>query len=492
LLKYLKIYLSAFFFLFLILFLYILYHNKYINDRNIFILYNFILFIFLVKRIIELKGFQKKLFFLNPIFLSSILTFILNYGVSNVLFFMPSEEIEILSLVPEVTPYMVKLIGLALIASIAMWLGYWSPFSKMQFSFSSNIKIENFLSKYSNLHWYAVPTLLIISTISRILQVKLGVFGYSSTSYDRLVELGSYTQFLSIGASLGRGALLLYSLTFYNGNSNQKSKLILYFIILNELVWGLLSGFKSAVVIPFIIVFITYYVSNGKFLFRWLLFAIIGLSIAYTLIEPFRATRNIESDSDISSLGQIVSIFRDSRNLDLEVSTNEVSVLTAFLSRSNLTWIGSLGIEYKDNSERTIEDPDFLGNIILSPFHAFIPRFLWGDKPLANLGLWYNQVVLGMKNNSSTAMGPVTYLYFAGGVFMVIIFFYFLGILQRYIFFTLKPWQNISGAFIYLTIFSTITVIDSSINSIIISLLRDIPLTVLFIIFFFKKNKSII
>jgi hypothetical protein len=50
---------------------------------------------------------------------------------------------------------------------------------------------------------------------------------------------------------------------------------------------------------------------------------------------------------------------------------------------------------------------------------------------LANLGLWYNQVVMEKDNFSSTAMGPFAYLYFAGGPLAVFLGFFCVGIVQR-------------------------------------------------------------
>src|SRR3546814_15261390 len=75
--------------------------------------------------------------------------------------------------------------------------------------------------------------------------------------------------------------------------------------------------------------------------------------------------------------------------------------------------------------------PTFLTNIALSPAYAFIPRVIWKEKPSGDLGLWYTHVVMGLGSYSSTAMGPVTYLYFAGGALAVFVGFMGFGILQK-------------------------------------------------------------
>ena len=153
------------------------------------------------------------------------------------------------------------------------------------------------------------------------------------------------------------------------------------------------------------------------------------------------------------------------------------ALVVAVAARSNLSYIGSFGLDYADTHEELPEgSPAFLQDILLAPLHALIPRFAWDSKPLGNLGLWYNQQVMGKGDFSSTAMGPFAYLYFAGGSLSVVIAFFLLGVLQRCLWFFTTPWKSLNGAVLFIALLSTFAIIDSAINGIIINLIRNLPL----------------
>jgi hypothetical protein len=153
----------------------------------------------------------------------------------------------------------------------------------------------------------------------------------------------------------------------------------------------------------------------------------------------------------------------------------------------NMTYSASVGIAFADNSETMPEgSPDFLGDLILAPVHAWVPRFIWTDKALGNIGLWYTQTVMGNDILSSTAMGPFTYLYFAGGVVAVVAGFLALGFMQRLLILLTKPATSASGAMVYLGILSTVVLVDTAFNSIIISICRELPLLLVMQALFFK------
>ena len=123
------------------------------------------------------------------------------------------------------------------------------------------------------------------------------------------------------------------------------------------------------------------------------------------------------------------------------------------------------------------DGPEFLSDIIFSPVYAWIPRFVWEDKPLANVGLWYTQVVFGLNILSSTAMGVITYLYFAGGTIMVFVGLFFIGVIQRAIFFFTQPWLTAAGAVVFFALLpTTVNIAELHFNSILVTLFREFPL----------------
>ena len=81
-----------------------------------------------------------------------------------------------------------------------MWLGYWSP---VAVHLARPRAAQRFRAKWlpnsNELKPLALPILVVISIGSRLMQIQLGVFGYSS-NYDRMVEAGGFTQYLGLAA----------------------------------------------------------------------------------------------------------------------------------------------------------------------------------------------------------------------------------------------------------------------------------------------------
>ncbi len=341
---------------------------------------------------------------------------------------------------------------------------------------------------------WVLPGLVLLSLASRLIQVRLGVFGYSS-NYDRLIEAASYTQYLSMGASLGKLALVVAAFQYYSPHLGRRARTWFFGILAYEIMFGLLSGMKSAVVIPFIIVLLCQYLRIGRVSRHWLIAIPLAIMIAFAVIEPFRAAKNEDAGFKGTSLTSIVNTMTGSTlSAANEVGTEDkASFLLSVMGRSNLTYVGSLGIAFADDNENLpAGSPEFLGDMLFAPLHAWIPRFLWEGKSLGNIGLWYTQTVIGFDFFSSTAMGIFTYLYFAGGTIMVFGGLFFIGFIQRVLFFVTQPWISAAGGVVFISMLTTTAIIaESAFNGILVSLYRDLPLVLILTAFLYKRTSRI-
>lgn len=177
-----------------------------------------------------------------------------------------------------------------------------------------------------------------------------------------------------------------------------------------------------------------------------------------------------------TSLGSIVATMTHASNVRME-GEERASTGLSFLARSNLTWVGSLGIEYAANNKLPAGSPEFLGNILLAPAHAVVPRLLWDSKPVENIGLWYTNEVMGYDFLSSTGMSPFTYLNFAGGPLAVIVGLLIVGIIQRSLFDGLRNF-GCGGMIVLFGLLGTLVNIDSAFNTFFVGLIRFIPIMV--------------
>lgn len=439
------------------------------------------------------RRYQRQQWILNPTVQSALFVHVLPTASVLVLTTLPYELQESVGLISLARHWAARYEWLNLIGAVALWTGYWSG-------------VANWLAKViassRSLQWVLRPglalnrgvalTMMAIACGFRLLAVALGVYGYSA-SYETLIAAGAYTEYLSMASSLGRVALVAASLYYFE---SRNGLLLVLFLWCLETAFGVLSGFKSAVILPTIIVGLCYYAERSR-IPRWLLPATLaGIFFAYASIEPFRAARNEEYNFDGTSLFSIVDTFSISRDVAYERTPTEgtfASTAVRFLSRTSDVGSAAPGIEYAAKTDILPEgSPDFLKNIFLAPFYSFIPRLLWKGKPINDLGLWYTRAVIGSGTMSSTAMYPVTYLNFAGGALAVFLGFLVVGVIQSALF---RGVLSHGGAAVFVTVCTLgfLGHIGSDYYSFFISVLRYVPLMVLlqWLLFLPASNRAL-
>lgn len=435
--------------------------------------YSALLLIYLLLEMKNLRSHASHLFWINPIVLASIFTFAAGFGISNIIYFMPEDMVATVGRHQNVTSWMNLLMFLVVLAACGMWMGYSSSLGRnIGKILHGNILLRKWMSTSDRVNMPALYTFLVISLVARLVEIKLGVYGYSST-YDQLMAAASYREYLSMAESMGRLALVGVALQcFSSSRASFADRKLLWLVCGYEVAFGFLSGFKSAVVMPFITLGIVYYGQRMRFP-RWLVPLIFGAAMAaYAVIEPFRVARNADAGFSGTSVGNIASTL--SGGLNSQADGPRASTALSVLYRMNMTHISSLGFEYAANNELPIGSPKFLADIMLSPAHALVPRLLWKEKSMQNIGLWYTREVVGHQYFSSTAMSPFTYLNFAGGPLAVIIGFVVVGVLQRGLFEGLRGFGG-GGLFVLFGLLGTLSIIDSAFNTFFIGIVRLVP-----------------
>ena len=428
---------------------------------------------------VEIKNLWTRdndLFWINPVVLASIFTFVLAFGVTNVLYFLPEDMVALVGLRPVVTPWMNWLMLLVILGACAMWLGYNSGVGRnLGQLIQRSHELHKWMSSSLRVSRITLYVLLAISLTARLITIALGLYGYSS-SYDQLIAAAAYTQYLTMAESLGKIGLVGVAMQrFASPVPALSDRQLLWFVLAYEVAFGFLSGFKSAVVMPIIIVGFVYYSQRNRFP-RWLIPAVVaGVMAAYAWIEPFRTTRNEDTEFVGTTIGGIASAMPSFNSIGEDDGDGSASTGLSVLARSNLTYIASLGIEYAANNELPEGSPEFLGDIVLAPAHALIPRLLWDSKSLQNIGLWYTNEVMGLNFISSTGMSPFTYLNFAGGPSAVFLGFFTVGVLQRGLFDGLRGFGG-GGLIVLFGLLGTLVNIDSAFNTFLVGIIRFLPI----------------
>lgn len=439
----------------------------------------------------EMRGLRRaepERWWINPAVLASIVTFVISFGVTNAVYFLPEHMLRTVHTTTQITPAMVKLMWLVLLGAIAMWVGYRSPAGLRVAGAARRVTGRRWIRGASKPHRFAIPVLAFIALLARLAQVKLGVFGYAS-NYHQLLEAGRYTQYLTMLASLGSLSLLLAALVHYHRPSSTYYRILLITCLVLEVGFGLLSGFKSLAALPFVIVGVCRYVVYGRIPIRWVVGFILALVLAYAVIEPYRHFQRGDQSTGGNSVSAIADTMADARNVGAAAADERAPAWLGLMARSSLLYVGSLGIDYKDSrGALPAGSPDFLKNLAMAPAYAFLPRALFPDKPTGTLGIWYTHVIMGDPVMSATDATAFTYLYFAGGILAIVGFFLLLGIYQRAIWILLKPTETIAGAMVFLILLMTVVQVPSAVDGMVIKIFRTIPLLLLLQLLMFPRQ----
>ena len=87
-------------------FIYLLSIGEFIGLRSAFVLLTLLLLIYLALEISRVRRLHPARWLINPAVLCSLMTFMLGFGITNLLYFLPEDSIAIIGLLPEVTESM--------------------------------------------------------------------------------------------------------------------------------------------------------------------------------------------------------------------------------------------------------------------------------------------------------------------------------------------------------------------------------------------------
>lgn len=427
----------------------------------------------------------------NPAVLTSIFVFGLPFGVTNAIYFLPeSYGAELFSdMWHGDFSWMNSAMLMALLAAFAMWRGFYSRVGRnVASSLQRSQALSGVLRRRYELNLPMVLVLVAVSLGSRLLMIRLGIFGYNS-EISRLYETGRYSEYLNMGASLGPLALVVVSLNYFvKAPGHHLSRILMAALLVSEILFGVISGMKSLIVFPPLVVAACAYIAKNRISKLALLTVPVLLFGSYRLVEPFRDLRYLDPNFQNRSLTSIVETIQVSASEEGSryIPTGSAPVTIQIAKRLNLTLMASLAIEFKDQGRLTDEDPEFLKYILSSPAFAVVPRFLWPSKPYEDSGSWFNSTVLDRPFINAVSMSPVGYLYLAGGGIAVVVVFLLIGIWQRVLTDWLLP-KGSGGVLLFLSQLKLFIFMPTSVYPILIAAIRTLPLVGIVQLSIFKR-----
>lgn len=466
-------------------------------DKAIFLLLNIVLITYLVWEVARLYRHNRRMAFVQPPVIASIMLFGKDYIMPNVPAFFGVDNPVAAQFIAWRGDYMywlnMALFGV-LLASFAMWRGYrgragiWLATRVQRFMVRRQLVSDSF-----DPNMQAVVILFLLSVFGVYLQVRLGIFGYSSDA-ERMRQTQDLQAWISLFTQGGSLAFLVLSLAVFARGRRKSAALWALFVVV--FVWqvatGFLGGFKSQVVMPIIILGVAYYMARGRLSFFLVVLSFVMLVAAFQTIEPFRRARYADPTFDSSSLTSIVGTFwKAATSPEDYIRPKDDTTFAEIASRTDLITFTAIGFDYSHSSELNEYAPRFATDLLLIPLNAFVPRFLWAGKSVANDGWWFDAYVLGSgpETRSSVAMGPVAYLYFGGGLLLVLAGFYFIGMMQRVAFSAFVP-LGLGGWLIFLATLPTLALMPSNVAAALTGLLRLLPFLILAQLWVIRKRRT--
>lgn len=262
------------------------------------------------------------------------------------------------------------------------------------------------------------------------------IYGLSTGSYGYLGDASSENLFIQIiktGSELGSFIIIYLVYYFYDRPIEKK---IVYIFLIFFFILGLAYGHKSTAVIVVLSFMIVLYFKERKVDKSVALILIGAIFLAYAIIQPLRIYAEASASLKGTSLtiSDLYNVFDEAINTNTSYASDDASfIFTAFMVRSNYMEPLCMAIENKKSSFTETHVKGGWWHIPLSPIYAVVPRFIWKNKPIADIGRHFSYEIYGSTFENSIGFTPQGYFYLLNGFFGVVFGFLLIGSFMRVI-----------------------------------------------------------
>jgi hypothetical protein len=447
------------------------------NSFAVFVVLNIVLLLTVCRHAFYVFKRESKPF-LNLSFICSLHVFLGGFLLPNIRYLFEEDWFEFKHLIPNGELYYWLSLSMlsAIIGSLGHSFGYWLNLAeKTGEAFKRNLVSSKVILKDNLPSIVFANSLLFSAALLQVYLFSIGALGYFATT-ESVQKTSNISQILSVVTSGGRLGLLMLSLRAFGSEVNSWIiRPLLWFWVVVGVVFGITSGFKTQVFFPVATVAVGYYASKRRFPIFHVVMLAVFLLFSFIIVEPLRRLRNqnlLDSTNVREILGTASVILRES--LEVGSSGGEFTVYR-LLGRLDLANITAVALHFASNENASMDGaPEFGKAILMAPINAIIPRVLWEGKTVVNDGRWFSHHVLGLPRvmETSTGMGPISYLFFLGGWPAIFIGFGLLGFIQRVLNTTFAD-LGIPGVVLLVCMLPSLALLDSHIGAILTTAIRN-------------------
>jgi hypothetical protein len=334
--------------------------------------------------------------------------------------------------------------GITLVGIVCLWIGYSLPRFR-----APRLTPFNLLKGVEVRPAWAVA-LVGIGLLVQLYRLSRGEFGYLMVHESYQSTLGS-SQIFSQLSVLGQFGFILAALDAFRHPGCPRRRLLFLVTVGVEVIATLISGMKGGIVYAGLNLTIVYFYLNGRLRARFIMPAILALLVLIPINFAYRQRINdgeVERTNLLAAGTTFISLMAEGA-----VSQEE--------RQGMARWIVILEhLAMLRDTARVVryaeETGDFWGGRHYGdlPLLIFVPRFLWSDKPVMDIGRWVSTVVMG-NPRSMTHSQAITFagdLYLNFGVDGVAVGFFLLGLLLRVIYQRYALQGDVSDLFLYLSL----------------------------------------
>jgi len=251
----------------------------------------------------------------------------------------------------------------------------------------------------------AVVGLYALGLVARLLMLRAGLYGYlrDPDSYASV----SYAEFsVRLEAFCGY-ALVLAWLDSYSHPGHKRRRWFAWGLLVSEMFWGFFSGMKMYVILPLLFVAMIHTYKRARLPLRHVAAAVALVVLIYPVNTIYRqlvrgGELEIRSPTDMVSssprLLEEVLLNFDDPNMYVETGYQ------AALGRASLIQNYAMLLKYLDRT-----GDYWHGRYLwMLPALIVVPRAVWPDKPVANIGNWFAVNVWGQDPHIQSSIA-ITY-----------------------------------------------------------------------------------
>jgi hypothetical protein len=354
----------------------------------------------------------------------------------------------------------VRALSVVLVGFLAFWVGSWLTMKQSRLRFvptTSSVPARAASSAFC---------MLIIGVTASVIEWKLGIYSYMADS-QTLQSVSGIAQWLSQAAQLLSGAALVSGIEVLSKkNSSLLIKFIFYLSLGLMLGFGVISGMKSELLQPFLLVAMLFVLVKGRISRTiWIVVPFLFLAV-YPFVTAYRANLNAgyryQANTVSGMEATMAKSFEDA--FAGKAIADKTTVHTSFDSSSRRLSLLSYVHDLVSMPSTSLLNGD--EKVYLAPIYPFIPRFLWKDKPVLDKGHRVS-VALGIPATSSTTLTSVGDMYALGGMLGVMFGMFLYGIGGQLIMNILGDFLSEKGVFFLVAMLPVLTDLESDVVSLI-------------------------